>query len=1136
MAVRDFGQKVDVCRRIKEVLKNYEEGSLLKEMVQNADDAGASVFDVLLDLRTHGSSELALPGTAAFQGPALVTHNDAVFADSDLESIQQIGGSQKAGSRSTKTGRFGVGFCSCYHATDLPSFLSRDFLVVLDPHCAHVSDNRSEPGKMLCFLEDPKTVASSRDTFEPYRVFGCSLQHSYPGTIFRLPLRTAEQAAASRISAQPFVGAPARGLLDAFLELLPELPLFLTHVHTVTVSVWEAGAAAPTLLRSLSTRDTKSGAPPQRSRVHELVAARSDLRSLTPSQSISQIDVRVSDPAASPSAARWLIVQGMGAGRALEICLDPACERYGLTPIPWAGVAARVMPTGLATEGRPYCLLPLPSATGLPVHVNGFFEVSSNRRDIWHGDDTLGGGRLRSEWNIALLQDVAAPCYVELLLYARSLLHGPASYALWPSSKPAEPWGSLVAAMYRLVLDQPLLRCEADGGSWLSARSAIFAAGGGFELPDAARELLLRRGMPLAVVPAPVQRLLAEAAEAAGRALSVASPEAVRAWLAGDRRLARESPTEGQRTRREGLELLRHCAKGLRGEGMAQLRGLRLVPLRSGGWARFGDASSPPLLLSASADDEGLLRPYPALVVDVHAEDGLASEELRLAAASGQTNVRPFSAALLVPMLPLMLPSSWHGCELVKLAATPPPEAEAGGDAAGGAVGGDAAGGAAGPPLEWLLELWALLGRQQSQVDLTGLAGWPLLPTRRGEAYALPSGGARETRMLEMSGLSDPLAEALERAGVLCVHPAANLSRRELRAYAPLPTACAVLRALQAATRARPGAAPAFAELSLAERRAVRGFLAERRPAEESELTNADLVPFLRSLPIFELHRAAPPDGEAAPAPAGECVPLQRGVHCVAPPGVPESLLAGGRFVRSGSESERRLLRFLGVEQPARSAFFRSHVFGRLAELPAEARDGAMVSVLRELHALGSEDAGFVDSLRELRFVPTAGGSLHRASELFHPKVHAAAELLGVEGAYPAGVFSAPDLLSALERLGLRGEVTRGAVVQSARSVQELSASDGEAALRRARALLRYVDTHAATLLAPRPTRGKQRGSLMSMFGQSDTTAREADMEVPQAAPPSSHLSMSRVPTSACGLHRCPPLAMSCRRSLGSPS
>ena len=86
-----------------------------------------------------------------------------------------------------------------------------------------------------------------------------------------------------------------------------------------------------------------------------------------------------------------------------------------------------------------------------------------------------------------------------------------------------------------------------------------------------------------------------------------------------------------------------------------------------------------------------------------------------------------------------------------------------------------------------------------------------------------------------------------------------------------------------------------------------------------------------------------------------------------------------------------------------------------------------MVSVLRELHALGSEDAGFVDSLRELRFVPTAGGSLHRASELFHPKVHAAAELLGVEGAYPAGVFSAPDLLSALERLGLRGEVTRGA-------------------------------------------------------------------------------------------------------------
>lgn len=32
--------------------------------------------------------------------------------------------------------------------------------------------------------------------------------------------------------------------------------------------------------------------------------------------------------------------------------------------------------------GHAFCFLPLPVKTLLPVHVNGFFEVSSNRRDI----------------------------------------------------------------------------------------------------------------------------------------------------------------------------------------------------------------------------------------------------------------------------------------------------------------------------------------------------------------------------------------------------------------------------------------------------------------------------------------------------------------------------------------------------------------------------------------------------------------------------------------------------------------------------------------------------------------------------------------------------------------------------------
>lgn len=75
----------------------------MQEMVQNADDAGASTFRVLLDCRTHPASSLLAPAMAKFQGPALLVYNDAVFTDTDFESIQHIGGSRKTEAEASAT-------------------------------------------------------------------------------------------------------------------------------------------------------------------------------------------------------------------------------------------------------------------------------------------------------------------------------------------------------------------------------------------------------------------------------------------------------------------------------------------------------------------------------------------------------------------------------------------------------------------------------------------------------------------------------------------------------------------------------------------------------------------------------------------------------------------------------------------------------------------------------------------------------------------------------------------------------------------------------------------------------------------------------------------------------------------------
>lgn len=88
----------------------------------------------------------------------------------------------------------------------------------------------------------------------------------------------------------------------------------------------------------------------------------------------------------------WQVCNQLGGPRATAIASSEQAKHMRL--IPWAGVAARLSTTAhpeLAADGngkeRPslvrgaaYCFLPLPVVTGLPVHVNGYFELSSNRR------------------------------------------------------------------------------------------------------------------------------------------------------------------------------------------------------------------------------------------------------------------------------------------------------------------------------------------------------------------------------------------------------------------------------------------------------------------------------------------------------------------------------------------------------------------------------------------------------------------------------------------------------------------------------------------------------------------------------------------------------------------------------------
>ena len=85
-------------------------------MIQNADDAGATVVQFYIDSRHHQSTSIPDEKLSEYQGPALIAANDAMFTEKDWKGIQQLQDSIKADDPFS-VGKFGIGFNSVYHIT-----------------------------------------------------------------------------------------------------------------------------------------------------------------------------------------------------------------------------------------------------------------------------------------------------------------------------------------------------------------------------------------------------------------------------------------------------------------------------------------------------------------------------------------------------------------------------------------------------------------------------------------------------------------------------------------------------------------------------------------------------------------------------------------------------------------------------------------------------------------------------------------------------------------------------------------------------------------------------------------------------------------------------------------------------------
>ena len=248
----DAGQSESLLDRLVDILSQYKESgglTVVKEMLQNADDAEATEVNICFDTRSHKADPktLYLPGMAKAHGPALIFHNNSTFTDEDFKNITKLAGRTKA-KQNLKIGKFGIGFCSVYHMTDVPSFISRDKLFILDPTLTHLKKevrDHSKPGKIIKFSS---RFISRSNQLSPYDgLFGFDRHSEYQGTMFRLPFRTHE----SDLSQTCYTKEKIKKLEYAIQQSAEKLLLFLQHVKTIRFQQIGPGETDPKILLTI---------------------------------------------------------------------------------------------------------------------------------------------------------------------------------------------------------------------------------------------------------------------------------------------------------------------------------------------------------------------------------------------------------------------------------------------------------------------------------------------------------------------------------------------------------------------------------------------------------------------------------------------------------------------------------------------------------------------------------------------------------------------------------------------------------------------------------------------------------------------------------------------------------------------
>uniref|UniRef100_A0A9L0SUI4 Sacsin molecular chaperone n=1 Tax=Equus caballus TaxID=9796 RepID=A0A9L0SUI4_HORSE len=593
---------------LKDILRRYPEGGqILKELIQNAEDAGATEVKFLYDETQYGTETLWSKDMAQYQGSALYVYNNAVFTPEDWHGIQEIARSRKKDDP-LKVGRFGIGFNSVYHITDVPCIFSGDQIGMLDPHQTLFGPHES--GQCWNLKDDSKEISELSDQFAPFiGIFGSTkemfVNGNFPGTFFRFPLRLQP----SQLSSNLYNKQKVLELFESFRADADTVLLFLKSVQDVSLHVREADGTEKLMFRVTASESTALKQERLNS-VKILGTAISNYCKKIPSDSVTcvtyHINIVLEDESTKDTQkTSWLVCNSVG-GRGVSSALDSLADELKFVPI--IGIAMPLSSRddeekGATSDfsGKAFCFLPLPpgeeSKTGLPVHISGFFGLTDNRRSIkWRELDQWRDPA--ALWNEFLVVNVVPKAYATLILDSIKRLETERSsdfpfsvdviYRLWPDvNKVRVHWQRVLEPLFNELFQNAVLYSISN--HWVQLEQAYFSElDDSLEYTETVLNYLQSSGKQIVKVPANLAAAVELAAPGAARKVTPA-------WV---RQVLRKSAPEGGA--RERLHLLEFV---LSDEAYSELLGLELLPLQNGHFVPFSSSVSDQDVVYITSED-----------------------------------------------------------------------------------------------------------------------------------------------------------------------------------------------------------------------------------------------------------------------------------------------------------------------------------------------------------------------------------------------------------------------------------------------------------------------------------------------------------------------------------------------------